>query len=281
MKKHRIENHLGKIIFAIGVLGVGAGITVLCTYWQEFGNSFSTDHARWSQFGDYIGGTLGSIFAFLALIALLLTLWLQNRELRISSEELKKSAKALKDQNESLVLQNFENRFFNMLTLHHQIVSGLDLRKNGKITASGRDCLKVFYDRLQKELKSNFRWDSIDYKKQVIAGYEKFYRQHSHELGHYYRYIYRILKFINESQISEKRDYSGILRAQLSNPELALLFYNGITSRGNKLKPLAEKYALFENLEPTQLTNMEEDSKLYSIEAFGDQAQKFKNKENG
>ena len=267
-----VERHLGKIMIGLGTLGFVVGGIVLFHYWRMFGDSLSKDQAIWGQFGDYVGGILGSVFALLALVALLLTLRLQSRELRLSSEELKNSARALAEQSQSLSLQNFENRFFNMLSLHHQIVNGMDLRKGGVVTASGRDCLKIFYDRLKTAFESALRGDSIDYRKGLEDGYENFYQKHSHELGHYFRYIYRILKFIDESQVSNKREYSGILRAQLSNPELALLFYNGITWRGSKLKPLAEKYALFENLELKLLVRLSEDSKFYDMAAFGDQA---------
>lgn len=272
MKETFIERHLGKAMIGLGILGFILGGLVFFFYWSAFGYSFSKDHAIWAQFGDYVGGVLGSGFALLALIALLLTLRLQSRELSNSSTELRNSASALSEQSQSLSLQNFENRFFNMLSLHQQIVNGMDLRRGRDVVASGRDCLKTFYDRLQTAFKPALSGDFTDYKEGLDKGYEEFYKKHSHELGHYFRYIYRILKFIDESQVSDKQEYSGILRAQLSNPELALLFYNGITWRGSKMKPLAEKYALFENLELTVLVRENEDSTFYNVSAFGDQA---------
>ncbi|HFD32869.1 MAG TPA: hypothetical protein ENJ28_09220 [Gammaproteobacteria bacterium] len=79
-----------------------------------------------------------------------------------------------------------------------------------------------------------------------------------------------MIGFIEESRLANKREYSGIFRAQLSNPELALLFYNGASPWGKKFKPLAEKYALFEHLELSQLVRAEEDVKFYDRKAFGD-----------
>ena len=267
---------LGPAILFVGLAALIFAVVATVLYINQFGSSLSGNHERWAQFGDYIGGVLGAIFAFLGLIALLLTLWVQSHELRVSSEELRKSALALRDQNESLKQQNFENRFFNMLSLYNEIVNGIDLRTKGEVTSSGRDCLKVFYERLKKEFESALRGDSTNYKEGLLSGYERFYEKHSHELGHYFRNIYRILKFIEESDVSRKKEYSGILRAQLSNPELALLFYNGITERGRKLKSLAEKYALFENLEPNQLVRQVEDSSFYESEAFGEHYVLFK-----
>lgn len=265
-----ILRNLGTALITIGIIALIVGGLTVIFYRQQFGGLLSGEHAQWAEFGDYVGGVVGSIFAFFGLIALLLTLWIQSRELRVSSAELRRSAEALSEQNKAIQLQSFENRFFNMVSLHHEIVNGIDLRVKGEVTSSGRDCLRVFYERLLKDLKPALRGDSLNYKDGLVSGYAKFYEKHAHELGHYFRNFYRILKFIEESDVPRKSEYSGIIRAQLSNPELALLFYNGITVRGDRLKPLAEKYALFENLEPNQLARKDEDYKLYEASAFGE-----------
>ena len=46
---------------------------------------------------------------------------------------------------------------------------------------------------------------------------------------------------------AERAEYTSIIRSQLSSYELVLLFYNGLTEN-SKLKPLLEKYSLFEDL---------------------------------
>lgn len=272
----RIQKNLGPVLLGIGSFALFIGGLSIILYVVQFGNTLSAAHDKWAEFGDYAGGVLGSIFAFLGLIALLLTLWVQSRELQISTTELRRSAEALKDQNNSINLQSFENRFFNMISLHHEIVKGIDLVSNDGITTSGRDCLKVYYGRLKNKLNPAVRGDSIDYKEAILSGYEGFYRAYAHDLGHYFRNIYRVLKFLDDSDSPNKKEYSGILRAQLSDPELALLFYNGLTPRGHKFKKLAEDYSLFENLEPSQLVNTTEDAKFYAAEAFGEHAELFK-----
>lgn len=276
-----ILRNLGAVLLAIGVIALIVGGITIILYRQQFGGPISGEHAQWAEFGDYVGGVLGSIFTFFGLIALLLTLWIQSRELRVSSAELRRSAEALSEQNNSIKLQSFENRFFNMISLHHEIVNGIDLRVKGEVTSSGRDCLRVFYERLIRAFEPALRGDHLNYKDGLLSGYAEFYGKHAHELGHYFRDIYRILKFIEESDAPRKTEYSGILRAQLSNPELALLFYNGITVRGDKLKPLVEKYALFENLEPDQLARKDVDSKFYEAEAFGEHVGLFMGEEDG
>ena len=254
-----------RVIYAIAIFGLLAAFVVVFLYVSTFGTNRLPDHILWAQFGDYIGGTLGAAFAFLALMALLITFHVQYGELRNSTH-------ALSQQSKSLELQNFENRLFNMLSLHHTIINGMDLRRKGNVTVQGRDCMNVFYCRLKKKLQKVEQVESSSYPEKVISGYYAFYAKNGHELSHYFRHLYRILKFIHNSAISDKKDYSGILRAQLSNSELALLFYNGLTHHGEKLKPLAETYALFENMEPSVLNKQKRDVDLYNIQAFGDQA---------
>src|SRR5690606_14178976 len=128
-----------------------------------------------------------------------------------------------------------------------------------KITASGRDCTRTFYNRLSNIQIKVKRGDCTDYKNGLNQCYEEFYSANGHELGHYFRFIYRILKFIDESGIENKNEYSGVLRSQFSNAELALLFYNGLSDRGLKFKPLSEKFSLFENIELESLLNYQKD----------------------
>lgn len=81
-------------------------------------------------------------------------------------------------------------------------------------------------------------------------------------LDSYFRMLYRIIKYVDESHVIEdkqKYDYICILRATLSWYELIILFYNGLSENGNKrFKPLAEKYALFNNLRIEELAKESE-----------------------
>lgn len=90
-----------------------------------------------------------------------------------------------------------------------------------------------------------------------IIGYENI--DNLHFLDHYFRYLYRIIKFVDEAQflesktkyIDQRYKYLCILRATLSPYELVFLFYNGLSYNGNKdFKPLIEKYSLLNNLRP-------------------------------
>lgn len=90
-----------------------------------------------------------------------------------------------------------------------------------------------------------------------IIGYE--YTHNINLLDHYFRYLYRIMKFIDEYEYLDKNErykYMGILRATLSPYELVFLFYNDLSKYGNeKVKPLIERYSIFKSLRKELLTN--------------------------
>ncbi|WP_290760962.1 putative phage abortive infection protein [Fibrobacter sp. UBA4297] len=67
---------------------------------------------------------------------------------------------------------------------------------------------------------------------------------HSSQMNHYYRHLYLLVKYVvnidddlygsSEDAYSAKRNYLRILRAQLSNTEQLLLFYNWLSNHGQK-----------------------------------------------
>lgn len=75
----------------------------------------------------------------------------------------------------------------------------------------------------------NFNNDKF-FNVDVKAKY-KIFEGHENKLGHYYRHLFHTVKFVVEQDknfitYKEKRKYLRLLRAQLSNYEQAMLFYN-------------------------------------------------------
>lgn len=79
---------------------------------------------------------------------------------------------------------------------------------------------------------------------------------HSSRLGHYFRHLYLTVKSIANSTVvtdyEEKMKYLRILRAQLSNHEQILLFYNWLSDYGsdweNKKHSFFTEYCMIHNL---------------------------------
>jgi uncharacterized membrane protein len=274
-----VVKRLPKILMLMIAAAALVGVVALILYIAKFGMVLSSSAETWGQFGDYMGGILNPIYGFLALLALLLTLYVQLFELRQSTIELRSSAAALAKQNAAMAVQNFESAFFQMVRLHNDIVAAIDLHSKGRRSGAprvtrGRDCFKTFYRRFSRESEAALRGDfyPANYAEDIAECYMRFHEKNQQNVGHYFRNLYRAFKFIADSEVEDKARYSGILRAQLSTYELCLLFYNGISHVGGKFPKLAEQFQLFENLPTEHLVSWKEDRKLYSSAAFGEQA---------
>lgn len=227
-------------------------------------------------FGDMFGA-VNSLFSGLAFVgvvfAILLQrneLVLQRKELKFTRDELEGQKIQLEAQNTTLKKQNFENTFFELLRMQNEIIQSIDLVDSDRNITSGRDCFRVFYRRFNKV------WRADDPKlrgetehERINNTYMHFYQSYQDEIGHYFRCLYNLVKFVDNSQIKEKRLYTNIIRAQLSSNELALLFYNSLSVMGrDKFKPLIEKYSLLKTVPQNILFNLIEHKPLYSPSAY-------------
>jgi hypothetical protein len=220
-------------------------------------NLLSIGKSSFGEWGDFFGGVLNPVFTFLTFMGLLVTIVLQQTELREARAEMKRSADALHEQNLSLRRQTFEATFFQMLSVHTGIVSSVDLTSDeGKVTR-GRDCFSIFYTRLTKIYRANCEKAKGKHTDEQVLrlSYRLFWRTHQVELGHYFRYLYNVVRFIKESDFVDG-PYLRLVRAQLSDQEALLLFYNCIASDyGANFKQLAEEFALLDNMPRVRVLN--------------------------
>lgn len=241
---------------------------------------FWKDSTSAMNYGTFVGGILGPGLTFITFMALLITIVLQQAELADTRKELAASAKALEDQHVSLDRQNFETTFFQMLTLHNTIVNSIDLEwRNRKPTttdaalgnltrhAVGRDCFKQFFANY-KEYYNEIQ--EQDERQRLQSAYDKFWKWRQQDLAHYYRYLYNVLRFVYDYQgIDDKLRYVKLLRAQLSDYELLMLFYTALNKNGRNYWIYIHEYEIFDNLPPNMLIKPEH-KELYSNESFGE-----------
>ncbi|WP_053990017.1 putative phage abortive infection protein [Mangrovimonas sp. TPBH4] len=244
----------------------GAAITFFSVIFYIFKNKDT--EFELNLLGDFLGGSVASIWSlaglFLIYVAFLgqkqqllnqqLEIMYSQLEVKYTRLELAGQREEMATQNDTLLNQKFENTFFQLLTLFNGIVNSLDLRNGSRvIISSGRDCFKTFYNSLRAETKNAIGQNTPFVSApiiQTIKAYDKVYNQNKSDLSHYFRTIYHIFKFIDDSTIENKKRYASIVRAQLSSYEQVLLFYNCIHSNGlKKFKPLIEQYAILKNLD--------------------------------
>ena len=214
-------------------------------------------------FGDFFGGVLNPIFTFLTFFGLIFTIIIQRKELGQATLEYRKTANAL-------TTQALENTFFNILDLHQKNVDNLSItptlintsrtknfsesfvhRKEAKKQFTGRQVFTSVINIITNQVY--FTTPAIIVPSEITDRYKIIQQYNNHVLGHYFRNLYQAIKLIDKQEdISylKKKQYTGIIRAQLSTEELALLFLNCLkdTCDNGQFKDLLVRYAMLEHL---------------------------------
>lgn len=261
----------------------------LCTlgFWALSFFLFFMDSTERGTFGDMFGA-VNALFSGLAFAGLIVTLIMQHEELGLQREELAQTNKELAaqreefaDQNKTMKIQRFENTLFNMLSLQHDIVNGLyyvlDDGVDHTLESKGRYVFDVFYNTKQLYYRDGYHIKCF--------GIEELIRKENNPeayldvseisiFDNYFRHLYRMFKYIDVSPLiddSERYDYACIVRAQLSDCELLMLFYNALNVDDHgelKFKQLIEKYAVFNNIRKDMLARKDDDYILYNRGAY-------------
>ena len=147
------------------------------------------------------------------------------------------------EQSKTLKMQQFESTFFSLLRVCSEIVQALDKKFDG-------DYFTKHTQLLAKNYKPGDEYCQCH--KLAIRNYIEFYFTNKADLSHYFKTMYRIFKFIDDSSCEEKDKhlYAKIVRSQLKENEILLLFYNANTDYGSNFRPLILKYNLFKHLPP-------------------------------
>lgn len=205
-----------------------------------------------------------ALFTGLAFWGVILTVLLQRQELQLQRQELAETREEIRGQRLQMELQNqtqsrqqFEATFFQLLNLLNSVVTAMDFDVDENTSHPkkyvGWDCLKKLYDNYRGIYYPHARSDDKNATDldQINGSWVEFFRTYQTDLSHYYRLLYNIIKYIDRSDREDKKFYSNIVRAQLSNFELGLLTYNCISPYGKeKFRPLVLKYDLIKNIPP-------------------------------
>ncbi|MGG0360258.1 putative phage abortive infection protein [Bacillus tropicus] len=227
--------------------------------------------------GDLLGGSTVPFFNIASILLILATIAIQREELTLTRDELKLTRAEFKEQNTTLSIQRFENTFFQMVNLHNNLTS--ILRKNVSRSAGYLSPIteielhgKAVITEALSELKRIYNQKSWTGEKSteetlgiIKFSYATLYKDYDNELGNYFRNLYHIIKFIDESDINEKQTYIRIIRAQLSTDELILLLYNGLSDYGStEVLKLLNRYNFLHNIENRkELMLSENDYEIY------------------
>lgn len=217
-----------KFTFSLLLLG---GIAIWFFFWWFFTAILGNDVARGGPFD-----ALNSFFSALAFFVLIYTVNLQRQELELQRQELAETKEEFIQQNQTLRKQRFENTFFNMITLHHNIVEKINIPV-GRSDLISRKAIKKVYENFKETYLMNVKKNGNppiristvdDHKHLVINSFTENYLPNDEYLRHYFSNFITLVKFARFSNLileNERDQYFDIITSQLNSDEIALLFY--------------------------------------------------------
>lgn len=186
-------------------VGIAAIFFLLLVFFLNFRkHDLSTAVAEWGQFGDYLGGILNPIFGLISVVIISATLQSQVRSSR---------------------KQEFDNQFFALLSLYDSVLQSIDRHSSRDgMVRKGRDCFHLFYKDIVRISEKN--------KVPISVAYSSFLEIRGWEVEHYFRTVYHLFKHVRDGQSvslvaeSEKKKYYDLIKSQISQYELILLWLN-------------------------------------------------------
>jgi len=240
-------------------------VAVLFLWKEGISMDLQVDDSKLGAFGDFIGGVLGSIWSLcgvflfytalkdqrkdfkinnIALSKQVKALELQAKEFELQREEMKSSRKIFIEQSETLKVQKLETTYFSLIELYRSVLDALN----------EKDENSNYFGTLKTKLIEEGDVVGSPIEKHGICKrrYEKLYFENREELGQYFRVVYRIIKIIEQAEIPkrDKFNYVKILRSQLSENELLVLYYNSHSYVSEKFYRLILNFNLLKQLSP-------------------------------
>lgn len=164
---------------------------------------WNIDKNNLALYGSFLQGTVVSVWSLAAFIFVYVAFLGQQEALSHSQLE----AAALE---RTAVQQRFESTFFNLLRLHHSIVDAMRIRAaSGGPILEGRSCFAEMYRRLQSVgALSGPRPSGL--RKTAEKAYLDFYTPYQPRLGHYFRNLFHLVRFVDESKIEKRWTYTRL-----------------------------------------------------------------------
>lgn len=269
-------------IVAVTVLIISIFVFIILGSW-----SFSKilDEAKIAQFGDFVGGFVGPLFAFVGVILFYVALTDQRKDIKINQSTLENQVRALnhqilefqaqnkeleaqrkemvltreiyEQQSKTMRIQQFDSIFFPLLNVYIAIKNNLNLDEPEK------DFFKKIFTKMTSEFS---QIDPHICHNEIIKKFTDVYLEHQGILSHYFKTIYRIAKTIDSSTLTEedKFSYFKILRSQMTEFEQIILYYDYHTIYGEKSCRMALKYNLLKHI---QILSKGEFSFAYKFES--------------
>lgn len=200
------------------------------------------DGSVWGEFGDFIGGVIGTIIAYISIRLLVATLNTQTYGNAITKEAADLSSSESK-------LQRLNANFQMLLGLYQKALANFDTASQEAEARGGLLYLKSKKDAIIGAF--NNIEDNYGLRNQAaIKCFNDFYIENRQVASIYFRIIYRILELVFQADIDteDKAKYAKMLRCQLSEEELFFIRYNAMTPNGANMRKYLNQFNMMKHL---------------------------------
>lgn len=203
--------------------------------------------------GDFLWGTVGVFLTFTSTLLMILTFHSQQKQFRKTREDSFRT--------------RFEGTFFNMLSMFSSVRAEAD--KQVEYSTNGNlNNLNDFYLSLKKKYEEHIAndkdfADSMNVLDKAIClstesetaiydlgdFYDKYVQEKNCNTGFYFRFVHNLITFVLWHWKNHAEDihmYLNFIQAQMSDEELALVFYDCISKKGLDKN---RKYTFMNNLD--------------------------------
>lgn len=283
MKKIKKSIHSLPVILAFVLAVIGFILLVYFSLHPVFNDkSFDLNPDLAAKFGTFISGVLGPLFSFASFLLIYKTISLQlntSRKdqfesrffklLEIHRDNVKNMEHFTSNGNSRQGVQlftYFKDIFFKLLGIIKNFDS--NILNNEEVAELS---FLIFFFGLFKDKQNNvvihtFKFgkkeQTTEYNNEISSILEKLSKSkvydsnlygHESKLGHYFRHLYQTVDYVDKQTFlsdEEKYEFVKMIRAQLSQYELIIFFFNTFTTFANpwKEKKLIVKYRFLKNI---------------------------------
>lgn len=214
-----------------------------------------------TNIGDFLWGTIGILLTFISTLFMFLTFNFQQRQFKETKDDAFRT--------------RFEGTFFNMISMLYNVRTEAD-RQIAYSTKDEKANLKSFYISLKKKYEDQIKADPDfanamnDMEKENVLSteiqtalydlgdfYDKYVQEQKCNAGFYFRFVHNLVTFVLLHWKGRPKDihmYLNFIQAQMSDEELALVFYDSISNKGldkNRrytFKNNLDEYSFLENI---------------------------------
>lgn len=205
---------------------------------------------RFGEYGEFIGGIVGSLWALAGVFLFFATLTYQKREFELQRFELHKSQKIFQQ-------QNFSTLFISFINKHNEIIDHLRAYDINKSVWAGTNFFVFFQEKVMSSFIQKVR--SLDQEQKTETHLQKLFEEYfayhfsfyQNSLDPYLKNLSVLFKLIQRYRTDTQDQgeyYSFITKASFTQSELFLIYHVSQFNLLREFSTISNTFEMFEDI---------------------------------